>query len=99
MAGIIGVALARLAEPIIIILALVLGRSITSKSTLAAVAVAAGALNTVFLYLISPTRDAMSWLAEIIACALAALFWFFVVHSLAESRRRRKNEAESEGYE
>ena len=99
IAYLLGATAARLLEPLVAILALILGNKIRSKVTLAIAAVGVAILNTVIFGLIDPAPETLPWFRLLLTGSLASLIWFFGVYSVASYRRRRRSPDVDEGID
>ena len=89
----------RMGEPLVIILALILGIRIKSKVTLIFAAVGAAVLNTLISGMIDIAPESFPWVLFLFTGSVASLIWFFVVYLVANYRRKRRGEDVGEAFE
>lgn len=100
LATLLGFTLARMADPLLLILAFIFGRKIESRGLIFLIALGYAVISTVvFEMLDSVPAPANVWPKLIAGGSLAALFWFYVFYAVAAHKRRRNEESIDEVFD
>jgi hypothetical protein len=96
LATLLGFTLARIADPLLLIIAFIFGMKMESRFHIALLAIVYAVLATVIF---STSNPGSRFITMMIAGLLASFFWFSLFYSLANYRRNRKNSEVDETFE